>query len=426
MQEKDSITSINTLPPEAKDVFIRCESWKKILERCDFMDAYKKVSDLDNLTPAKDKILEAFSFFPPENTQIVIIGQDPYPTKGDACGLCFATLTGQIPKSLKNVYDNLIKHKLAKQGDLVNGDLRHWAIQGVLLINTALSNICGQTKAHSSIWSNFTKKLMRELDALEQKIHVFAWGGDAKKIATEFKKQIVHEWSHPSPMADANLKEESKFKNNDHFNVTKNIIEWNPRSTLMAWSDGACSGNGTDKAIASFASMIIGGAFKKTKIFGKVSPNRYLIDSSGTIMVDEKSSFIAPTNNRGEFLGIGYILSALVKCFFRGEIEIVSDSEYCVNTLEQWYPNRLVKGTQQELQNLDLIELCYNLLKQIRSTSIVNFVITKGHQTITDSTNDRDKCIIGGNIIVDDLAVSAKCLDDNKVKIESHLSILKK
>jgi uracil DNA glycosylase len=45
--------------------------------------------------PLRDLVFEAFRRIPPGDVRAVILGQDPYPTKGQACGLAFS-----VPREL--------------------------------------------------------------------------------------------------------------------------------------------------------------------------------------------------------------------------------------------------------------------------------------------------------------------------------------
>ena len=87
-----------------------------------------------NIFPSAIDMLNAFYYTEWENVKVVILGQDPYPTKGNAHGLSFSVPSTQpIPKSLINIYKEL-------ESDLgimrPNGCLKDWATQGVLLLNT--------------------------------------------------------------------------------------------------------------------------------------------------------------------------------------------------------------------------------------------------------------------------------------------------
>jgi len=57
--------------------------------------------------PPRDLVMRAFGF-DPEIIKVVILGQDPYPSPGDAVGLAFAMPVGQqLPRSLKNIVREL-------------------------------------------------------------------------------------------------------------------------------------------------------------------------------------------------------------------------------------------------------------------------------------------------------------------------------
>lgn len=405
-------------------IFTGLESWKDILEKAGASETYNKVCNISNLVPPKQDIFNAFRYFDPKDLKVILLGQDPY-YNGDACGLAFATNNGNCPKSLTNIYNNLIKNELCSKNVKRNGNLKCWAAQGVLLLNTALTTIEGKAKEHTAIWDGFTRNLMKQLNDFKQNLFIMLWGGDAKSYAKYFddKRHIILKWSHPSPMADKNLPEHLKFKNCDHFKLIKNI-KWNPEQKIMVWTDGACSGNGKETAIASFACMLIGGYLERTAISGKVKPEKYFL-SNDSIISDSKMTEV-PTNNRGELLGIIYALFAIEKSCISGEIEIFCDSQYCINTVEEYYPNRLKKGTEGELANLDLLKICGQLLGKIRSNSEVKFTHVNSHQSIPENSDDRTKCIYGGNDVVDKLAVSAKELNHFNVVVETGLPILLK
>ena len=72
------------------------------------------------------------------DTKVVIIGQDPYHGEGQAHGMSFSVKIGiDTPPSLKNIYKE-IESDLGRKS-VTNGDLTHWANQGVLLLNSTLT-----------------------------------------------------------------------------------------------------------------------------------------------------------------------------------------------------------------------------------------------------------------------------------------------
>ena len=82
-------------------------------------------------TPKFKDVFNAFKECDYNDLKVVIVGQDPYPQLGSADGLAFScSKKGKAEKSLQ--YIN-------KAIDTDHTDLRCWADQGVLLINTALT-----------------------------------------------------------------------------------------------------------------------------------------------------------------------------------------------------------------------------------------------------------------------------------------------
>src|SRR5690606_17922705 len=82
--------------------------------------------------PGPARVFAALELTPPEQVRVVILGQDPYPTPGHATGLAFSvTPETALPRSLRNIYAEMREDIGAAPP---NGDLSHWARQGVLLL----------------------------------------------------------------------------------------------------------------------------------------------------------------------------------------------------------------------------------------------------------------------------------------------------
>jgi uracil DNA glycosylase len=65
---------------------------------------------VDSLKPCLPESKDVFNVFKsaPSNVKVVVIGQDPYPTKGDATGLAFSVRRNEkLPKSLQNIFKEL-------------------------------------------------------------------------------------------------------------------------------------------------------------------------------------------------------------------------------------------------------------------------------------------------------------------------------
>ena len=66
-----------------------------------YFEVLKKLTMLPNVTPKPNRVFFAFKNFDFDNLKVIIIGQDPYPNKGDADGMCFSSNATKCPASLK-------------------------------------------------------------------------------------------------------------------------------------------------------------------------------------------------------------------------------------------------------------------------------------------------------------------------------------
>jgi len=186
-------SAVGYLPVSAKELIKRYKD--------EFLYAMK-VYDEPDVTPPIEKVMKAFVGM--DTARVVIVGQDPYPKKGVACGLAFATEHGtQMPISIKNIY------KCLRESNLItiipkHSDLSSWAEQGVLLLNTTLTTTIGKSNAHVDQWKPFITKVIEELDKPDM-IFILL-GKQAQKLV--LKNAIRLEWGHPSPVNLVNNTEE--------------------------------------------------------------------------------------------------------------------------------------------------------------------------------------------------------------------------
>jgi len=153
--------------------------------------------------PPGDLIFNAMNSTPFEAVKVVILGQDPYHGPGQAHGLCFSVLEGvAIPPSLINIYKEL-------EADLgsarpVNGNLQHWAGQGVLLLNAVLTVEQGRAGAHQGKgWEKFTDRIVSELNESRDGLVFMLWGSYAMKKGAmiDRSRHLVLTAPHPSPLS---------------------------------------------------------------------------------------------------------------------------------------------------------------------------------------------------------------------------------
>jgi len=156
-----------------------------------------------SILPGKTQVLRALALTPPDKVNVVILGQDPYPTKGHANGLAFSVNPGvsPLPKSLKNIFQEL-------KDDIgvvrTNGDLTDWAKQGVLLLNTTLTVIEGTPGSHSGIgWEILTTDVIKYLSEHHKNLVYILWGKHAqnKEIYINPTQNKIIKSPHPSPLS---------------------------------------------------------------------------------------------------------------------------------------------------------------------------------------------------------------------------------
>ena len=208
------------------------ESWSDI-EGLDIEETIKKVkyekdkfAGVAEIYPQEKDIFRCFSYFEVEETNVVIIGQDPYHGPRQACGLAFAVNGGvKKPPSLKNIEKELSKEV----------DIEGWAKQGVLMLNTSLTVRQGSPgdKVHVNIWKEFTQKIVKHINDKCENVVFVAWGAFALCFLKDINTNKHHMYitSHPSPLsAYKQLKEYPAFIGSKVFEQinekTKKKITW--------------------------------------------------------------------------------------------------------------------------------------------------------------------------------------------------------
>eukprot|EP00823_Brevimastigomonas_motovehiculus_P004028 TRINITY_DN257_c0_g1_i1.p1 TRINITY_DN257_c0_g1~~TRINITY_DN257_c0_g1_i1.p1 ORF type:complete len:459 (+),score=148.45 TRINITY_DN257_c0_g1_i1:128-1504(+) len=187
-------------------------SWRAILadefKKPYFIELKKKLVAREKagavIFPPARLIFSAFNYCKLANCRVVILGQDPYHSPGQAEGLCFSVARGvPIPSSLKNMYSELTKDipgfVKPKHGNLVE-----WAQQGVLLLNAILTVEKGQPLHHKGWgWEKFTDAVLGHLTRSKKNLVFLLWGNQAKAKCKSIDKTKHHilEAAHPSGLS---------------------------------------------------------------------------------------------------------------------------------------------------------------------------------------------------------------------------------
>lgn len=154
--------------------------------------------------PPEKERFNAFSLTQLDQVKVVILGQDPYHGEGQAHGLSFSVASGvKIPPSLRNIYkelaDDLGWEELPK-----DGNLSHWAKQGVLLLNAVLTVEKANAGSHAKQgWEQFTDRVIQHINDQREGVIFLLWGSYAIKKSTmiDQQKHAVLTAVHPSPLS---------------------------------------------------------------------------------------------------------------------------------------------------------------------------------------------------------------------------------
>lgn len=158
------------------------------------------------LLPEPSAIFRALTLTPLPAVKAVILGQDPYPTPGDANGLAFSYVgPRRLPASLK-----VILAELASEGEPADlstgdltGDLSPWAERGVLLLNSALTVEAGKAGAHLRLgWAQLTDEAVAAVSARAEPSVFLLWGAQARarEALIDTARHGVIASGHPSPL----------------------------------------------------------------------------------------------------------------------------------------------------------------------------------------------------------------------------------
>lgn len=205
------------------------EDWKKILQPefdklyfTELVSFVKSEYNNNTIYPPGSLIFNAFEQCRWDELKVVIIGQDPYHGPNQANGMCFSVNPGvPFPPSLRNIFKEISSEFERPLPD--NGDLTHWANQGVLLLNATLTVRASQAGSHQGKgWEIFTDQVIKTIAQKKKNIVYMLWGSFArkKKELIDSKYNLILESPHPSP-----LSAHRGFFGNDHFKKATAYVE---------------------------------------------------------------------------------------------------------------------------------------------------------------------------------------------------------
>lgn len=212
----------------------KCGTWVSFIrehfeKRAPFQDLISDLYSNAPMVPAPEDLFRAFELCPLGHIKVFVLGQDPYPTPGDADGLAFSTRGSKLPPSLKNIFKELESDLKIKK---TSGDLTGWAKEGVFLLNSALTTIQGEVGAHKDLgWGSFIDHVVDQVSFKVPNAVFVLWGKDAQKREhlIDHVRHLVLKSAHPSPLSASRGFFGSKpFSKANEFLTFKNrtAIDW--------------------------------------------------------------------------------------------------------------------------------------------------------------------------------------------------------
>jgi uracil-DNA glycosylase len=203
---------------------LRAPCWRAVLEAALASDpplgprlAGFLAARRERLLPPAHQVFAALEATPLARVQVAILGQDPYPTPGDAHGLSFSVQRRHpLPRSLANILSEVARDTGSRPP---GGDLSGWASSGVLLLNRLLTferpREGAAAKPHQGIgWETVGQALLLALLQRRAPLVVLAWGRHAGAAMAECLpalggagldgvdgQVLVLRATHPSPLS---------------------------------------------------------------------------------------------------------------------------------------------------------------------------------------------------------------------------------
>ncbi|MBM3114446.1 uracil-DNA glycosylase [Jeongeupia naejangsanensis] len=179
--------------------------------------------------PPREHWFAALAELAPEDVRVVILGQDPYHGEGEAHGLSFSVPLGvRTPPSLRNIWQEIARDLGVTPPQ--HGNLKGWAKQGVLLLNSVLTVEADRAGSHAKRgWEALTDAVIAELAQRHDGLVFMLWGAYAQKKAThvDASRHCVLASAHPSPLSAYR-----GFLGNGHFSAANAYLEQHGKAPI--------------------------------------------------------------------------------------------------------------------------------------------------------------------------------------------------
>jgi len=228
MNEPNILYIINKIKEKvsSSDWAPHLQPWLDSADHYNVVKALKSANESGvRFTPRYGDAYNAFLHCPVKQLKVVMIGQDPYPQPDVADGIAFScSKKGKPEASLRYIF------KALDTPD-ANPDLKRWAEQGVLLLNTAMTVEVGNIGSHYEMWKPFTSSLLTEISNLDPQICVVGLGKKAQEWLGYFPFAHKIEVSHP---ASAAYRKGGTWDHQNVFNRINEYLTWQGKD-LIKW-----------------------------------------------------------------------------------------------------------------------------------------------------------------------------------------------
>ena len=205
------------------DVFFDKAEFKYLLDR---LRTEYKCCKL-NIYPDSHDIFKTFEVCNPNECNVIMLAQDPYPQKGVATGIAFGNKVGTLKANYSPSLSKLLEPY--EIDDSFDCTLESWCRQGVLMLNSALTVVHNAPNSHSDWWRFFIATFLRNYSDYKKDIIYVFFGNKAQNFKSYVKNNAgMIDCSHPSYLVRNNRPMPNIYQSINSYllNQDKTIIKW--------------------------------------------------------------------------------------------------------------------------------------------------------------------------------------------------------
>ncbi|MFW5889290.1 MAG: uracil-DNA glycosylase [bacterium] len=194
------------------------KEWYEILKDYLYSEEFKNIGlevskqyESEKVLPPKGSPLyfKIFKDLQPSKIKVIILGMDPYPQEGIYTGYAFDNANStKLSPSLRNIFKEIERTYPENKEELIldGWDLKRWVVQGVFLINTALTVIENSPGSHLALWRPFTIEWIKRLSEYRNDLIWLLWGSKAHDFSQYINNpsHYIIKTGHPSPLNRSN------------------------------------------------------------------------------------------------------------------------------------------------------------------------------------------------------------------------------